>query len=354
MAQNILLSAGGTGGHFFPAVALAKSLVLENKTIFLTTDKRCQNYITDDIKDFTIVQNVTRYRKTPILFIKFAITLAFFIFKNLLFIKRNRIDTVVTFGGYQALAVLIPAFILKVPIILNEQNIIAGRTNRLFAKIATKITVGFRDQKGFEQFNKKVVFTGIPVRSEFYSVKEKSANEKLKILVIGGSQGAKFFSELTPKLLKNLSTQTLKKIDLVQQVKDDDRKDFEYNISGLPITKNIKAFFTDIAEEITNADIVISRSGASTIAELIAAKKPAVFIPYPHAMDNHQYYNAKTLEEMAVAKIFEEKNLDINSLQKFIELIVKDKSYLNDMIKNYTKNKYERPVALIGKIIDKL
>ncbi|MBT4922472.1 MAG: undecaprenyldiphospho-muramoylpentapeptide beta-N-acetylglucosaminyltransferase [Rickettsiales bacterium] len=352
VAKNILISAGGTGGHFFPALALAKSLRANGKNVILTTDKRCKSYIPDDALDMIVVQNVKRFRKRPIALMLFSFTLLYYVWSNLALMRNKHIDVVLTFGGYQGIAVLLAAYILRIPIILNEQNIIAGRTNRFFAKMADKITVGFNSQQGFEAFKDKVVLTGIPVRQEFYSEAKIPDKKFLNILVTGGSQGASIFSRLTPDLLAKIKPGYLSRIKLVQQVRAEDREPLDLALSSYKINKRLEPFFTNMADEMINSDLVIARSGASTIAELIAIKKPSIFIPYPHAMDNHQYHNAKELEGIGVSFILDQDKLDTDKLASFIEQAIEDRAVLDEMSAKYQDHLQYTPIESITNLIN--
>ena len=352
VAKNILISAGGTGGHFFPALALAKSLRDNGKSVILTTDKRCQSYIPSDAADTTIIQNVTRFRRRPIALILFSCTVFYYIWSNLALMRNKKIDVVLTFGGYQCIAVLLAAYILRIPIILNEQNIIAGRTNRLFAKIADKIAVGFKNQQGFEAFSDKVVLTGIPVRSEFYVKPTIGDKDFLHILVTGGSQGATIFSKLTPDLLAKIKPEYISKIKLVQQVRQEDSAGLENALLPYTIDRRLETFFPNMADEMVNSDLVITRSGASTIAELIAVKKPCIFIPYPEAMDNHQYYNAKELEQIGVGMILDQNQIDIDQLAEFIEQAIENREVLTNMSSKYQDHLEYKPIESITRLIN--
>lgn len=352
--KNILISAGGTGGHFFPALALFIGLGQQGYKAYFITDTRCSNYIPADLKKQIAVQNIYKFQRSPIKLFIFAFSLVFFVGKNLCFIMKHKIDIVITFGGYQGIAVLIAAFLMRKKIIIHEQNIIAGRTNKLFAKIANVVAVAYKNQQGFEQFQHKQKFTGIPVRSEFYQTMLNKNSDKFVILVVGGSQGADVFNNLMFEILAHIDSSRLDQIEIVQQVRADNIDMVKAKYKEIGVSTQIDSFFNDMAKRIHSADLVISRSGASTIAELIAAKKPAVFLPYPHAMDNHQYFNALELKNIGVAMMYEENAVNSQDLANFIELAITDPNILLNMRNNFEKALPGHPLDDLIKIIDKL
>ena len=352
--KNILISAGGTGGHFFPAIALFQELKQQDYKAHFITDARCSNYMPANLKDKIVVQNISKFQKSPIKLFIFAFSLGFFVAKNLWFLLKHKIDIVITFGGYQGIAVLIAAVLLRKKIIVHEQNIIAGRTNKLFAKIANVVAVAYKNQQGFEKFKHKQKFTGIPVRSEFYQKMPNKTSDKFVILVVGGSQGADIFNNLMFEILAHIDSSRLDQIELVQQVRAEAINDVKAKYEEIGVSAQIDSFFNDMAKRIHNADLVISRSGASTIAELIAARKPAIFLPYPHAMDNHQYYNALELKNIGVARLYEEKTLVYSEIAQFVDSVVQNPTILSKMSGCFDKALPGHPVDDIIKIIDKL
>jgi UDP-N-acetylglucosamine--N-acetylmuramyl-(pentapeptide) pyrophosphoryl-undecaprenol N-acetylglucosamine transferase len=352
--KNILISAGGTGGHFFPALALFKELKENSYKTHFITDKRCSYYIAEDLKNQITVQKISKFQRSPVQLFIFAFSLGFFVVKNLWFIQKHKIDIVITFGGYQGIAVLIAAFLMRKKIIIHEQNIIAGRTNKLFAKIANVVAVAYKNQQGFEQFQHKQKFTGIPVRSEFYQQMPNKTSDKFVIFVVGGSQGADFFNKLMFEILAHIDSKRLDQIEIVQQVRAEFINDVKAKYEEIGVSAQIDSFFNDMANRIHSADLVISRSGASTIAELIAARKPAIFIPYSHAMDNHQYYNALELKNIGVAKLYEEKTLVYSEMAQFIDSIVQNPTMLSEMSGCFDKALPGHPIDDLIKIIDKL
>ncbi len=353
MRKNILISAGGTGGHFFPALALFNGLKDKGYKTHFITDKRCNNYISEDLKNQIIVQNIRKFQRSPIKLLLFAVSLSFLVIKNICFLLKHKIDIVITFGGYQGIAALIAAFLMRKKIIIHEQNIIAGRTNKLFAKIADVIAVAYKNQKGFEKFKNKQKLTGIPVRSEFYQ-KPNKTSDKFVILIVGGSQGADILNNLMFEIFAHIETRSLNKIEIIQQVRSENINFVKAKYEEIGVKAQIDSFFFDMAKQIHGADLVISRSGASTIAELVAARKPAIFLPYPHAMDNHQFYNALELKNIGVAKLYEEKNLVYSEIAQFVDAAVRNPAILAKMSGCFDNIHAGKPVDDLIGIIEKI
>ena len=349
---NILISGGGTGGHFFPAYSLMEHLKTKKYKVTLTTDERCKKYfLKEHYKDEIEVLEVARLGFSPKKFICFIFSLIGNIVTNIKLIKRNNIMIVVTFGGYTSVAAIIAAIILRKKIILNEQNVIAGRTNKFFAFFATKIASGFKSVKGFEKYKNKLVITGIPVRDSFSKIIKQDKNKQFRILVMGGSQAAEIFSDIIPKILSYLDPKDIKVIKLMQQSRRDKINQLENELISLGVNFHIDEFFYNSSEEIQRANLIITRSGASTIAEIIALRKPAIFIPYPYAKDNHQYYNAKELEQIGVAKLFSQKNVNYRNLAEYITEIMHNVNHESEIRAIYRKNYKESPGENLEKVI---
>lgn len=317
MSKKILITAGGTGGHFFPAIAFYEYLKERKLAPILITDKRCIQYIPDHLKGEVKVIDVRRLSKSPISIVRFLISLTAAFFRNMFTIISRRRRVVYSFGGYTSVAVLLAAIVCKCRIILVEENIIPGRANVLFARFAKQVAFGFSDTSHVpDKLRKKIIVTGIPVRKVKMATR---TDEKFTIFIVGGSQGAQIFNDLVPRIMMSLPRELQKKIKLIQQVRSENIKDIDLLYKEKGYDYEIAPFFQRADEIIANSDLIISRSGASTIAEIISADKYALLVPYKKAKDNHQYYNAKYLEQEGVAQVFTEDNLDIERFKRVIE-----------------------------------
>lgn len=302
----IALAAGGSGGHLFPAESLAEKLCENNNEVFLITDKRgINNYKTNGqlskIKRYTVpagpLSGISKIQK---LINAFKLCIGIF-YTVLIFIKK-RPDFVVGFGGYASFPGTVAAIILKIPLILHEQNAVLGKANKILKNFAKIIAISFEKTKFTD--NAKTILTGMPVRQAILNhqnskYKEIKNDDDINILVIGGSQGAKILSDEVPAAIQKLPMPILEKIKITQQARPEDIEKVKDFYKKHKINANIASFFTNIDELMDNAQIIISRSGSSSCAELLTIGRPAVFIPFAKAADNHQFENAKRIEEKA-------------------------------------------------------
>jgi len=238
---------------------------------------------------------------------------------------------VIGFGGYTTFAPMIAAKVLGVKTIIHEQNSIMGRANRLLSIFVDKVAITYKNTR---LSKKGSIFTGIPIRNP---KKTYHYNSKKKIiLIIGGSQGAKVFSEIIPKIISKLDYTFLKKISLVQQIKIEDKLKLTTNYNKLNIDCKLKPFFDDIYNEIFNSSIIICRCGSSTLAEIELFKKFCFLFPLPESMDNHQHLNAIEFKKTNQCIIVDEKKIDYSHLAKEIKknLLRKRKAINNVKNKN--------------------
>ena len=312
MSKVIFLVAGGTGGHLFPAIAVAKSFK-KSKPHFLV-DKRTEKILAN--KDFKYhVISSGKLEKNI-----FKIIISFFkIFYGLGYsfylIIKFKPSLVVGFGGYTSIPTILAAKILNKKILIHEQNSIMGKTNRFLSKFSTKIAITY---KSTVFANKSAIFSGIPIR-EIKVKKNNYENNKKTILIIGGSQGAKVFSEIIKKILPKFDKSLLKKIFIVHQVRKEDLKGMEKFYQSLNVKCKLQNFFTNIYDEISNSDLIISRCGASSLAEIEFFKKFCILIPLPTSANNHQYYNALEFKKTNNCEIINQSNINLNKLVKIIK-----------------------------------
>lgn len=327
MSKSILINAGGTGGHFFPALVLYRYLKSKNINALLVTDDRCESYIPDDLRAEVRVITVKRFSKNPIKLFKFALSVLCAFYQNLGLILKYKIDVLYCFGGYTSLAPILAAIISFKRIILVEMNIIPGRANLYFAKFAQKIAFAFKDISHFpSKLHNKIEVTGIPVRT----VKVKPRDDDyLQIFILGGSQGAQIFSQKIPEILADIPTEIMTKIKIIQQVVPADLKKLEQIYKQRKYHFSASSFYDNANEIMANSDLIISRAGASTLCEIIAYDKNAILFPYPRALDNHQYHNAKYLEKKKKALIVNESNLEVKQVIEKIKESFKAKESLS-------------------------
>ena len=311
--NKVFLVAGGSGGHLFPALSVLDQL--KGYETLILTDQRTEQYL----KKLGVKHRKIITAKIQInLFLIFNLIKLFFsILDNIAIILKRKPDIIIGFGGYSSIPTLVAAKILKKKIIIHEQNAVMGKTNRILSKIADIVAITFPKTK-FAPNN--AIYTGIPLRR-----KKKIANFKTKkkrIFIVGGSQGAKVFSTIIPESLKKLNKSLLKKLIVIQQARDDDQMEIKKKYQILKVEHKIEKFFYNIYEEYYNADLIICRCGASTLAEIGTFSKPCLLFPLPTSMNNHQYYNAKEFEKSNRCFIFDENNLSAELLSKKIEKLI--------------------------------
>ncbi len=329
----IVLAAGGTGGHIFPAQAVCGILLKKKYTPLLICDDRTDQFLQQPLSEITRYKILSR-KYSDSIFSKLTalcLTLISTFLVTFKFIKAGP-KLVIGFGGYPSFPTLLAATVLRIPFIIHEQNAVLGRVNRIFARFAKKVFLTFPNTKFAHKKNS--IVTGNFVRPEILSAKSSPKKaDKIYILVIGGSQGAQIFSEVIPHTICSLPKSLQKKLVITQQARPNllDSTKLFYKKSTAKV--EIKDFFLNIGELLKQADLVICRAGASTIAELIELGKPAIFIPYKHAMDNHQYFNAKYLVDNGAAIMIEESHLSTQKLGEEILRLLNKKPTLSAMSK---------------------
>jgi UDP-N-acetylglucosamine--N-acetylmuramyl-(pentapeptide) pyrophosphoryl-undecaprenol N-acetylglucosamine transferase len=376
--KKIILVAGGTGGHFFPAVALGEELIKRGYEVHFITDLRCQKYINQDIK---VIFHILDLKRSSNIFL-FLPRLSIAVLKAIRLLYNIKPSVIVGFGGYPVISSMFAAIFLRVPIIIHEQNSYLGKVNKFFASFAKNIAISYENVKNLPEFAKsKIVITGgivrrnireldsvghviprldrgihknikqdwIPRSSRGMTItQEKPRNDKLfTIFIFGGSQGAKLFSELIPDSIKILmQKQPELKLYVVQQAAFDDQEKIRKIYSELNIAYELAEFFDDMVSQYKKADLVISRAGASTIEELTYIGLPAIFIPLPSAADNHQYYNAKLLEDKKGGWCLEQNSISAEKLADKILDLIGNPKVLEDASQNLLKRRKEGHVLL--------
>jgi len=301
-APLALLAAGGTGGHLFPAEALATALAKHGIIVDLATDKRAAHFAFP-ARDVHLIPSATVRGGNPFSLARTAAILALGTAKAFSLIGRIKPAVVVGFGGYPTVPPLLAASLRSVPTVLHEQNGVMGRANRLLARRVTKIATGFPTLvKADAALKAKITFTGNPVRPQVvaaaatpYAAPE--ANGKLNLLVFGGSQGARVMSEIVPSAVERLAAPLRTRLSIVQQARAEDLDQVKRTYARLGIAAECAPFFADLPARIAAAHLIVSRSGASTVAELSAIGRPAILVPLPHALDQDQLANAGMLQD---------------------------------------------------------
>jgi UDP-N-acetylglucosamine--N-acetylmuramyl-(pentapeptide) pyrophosphoryl-undecaprenol N-acetylglucosamine transferase len=331
----VLLAAGGTGGHLFPAFALAEELGRRGIAVELVTDMRGDRYGTGfPARKIHFVPSATLKGRSPLAVMKTAMTLARGFFSARRLLKETRPDAVVGFGGYPTFPPLLAARRLRIPTVLHEQNAVLGRANKALAKGVNAIATSFEKTKFLDgALLSKVHFSGNPVRAVVLEAskiayKEITADGPLELLVFGGSQGARIFSDSIPPALARLSDDLRRRLIVNQQAREDDvaRVREAYRAAG--IRAEVAVFFKALPELMAQSHLVIARAGASTVAELAVIGRPSILVPLPHSLDNDQLQNATNLAESGGSWCIEQKDLQADRLAGEIERLAADSQSL--------------------------
>ena len=301
---TILLAAGGTGGHLFPASALAIALKARGIAPHLATDTRGLAYVRG-LEPMPVhkVPAATVFGSRLLGLPMRVLTLAWSLMVSLFVIYRVKPSAIVGFGGYPSFGPVMMGLLLRKPVIVHEQNAVLGRANRLAVKWGAKLATSFADTTGVpsKQASQDAgQLTGNPLRPEVLAAAQTayrapSDDGEIDLLVFGGSQGASIFAEIVPQALALLPEDLRRHIHVVHQVRKDDMKETLAAYNALGVFVELRDFFDDMPGRMRHAHLVISRGGASTIAELTALGTPALIVPLPGSLDQDQANNARAL-----------------------------------------------------------
>jgi UDP-N-acetylglucosamine--N-acetylmuramyl-(pentapeptide) pyrophosphoryl-undecaprenol N-acetylglucosamine transferase len=336
-SKRLLLAAGGTGGHMFPAQALAEHLSFEGWEVALITDARGKKHAgaipADPIRE---VSAATINPKRPIAAIKGMLKLANGINEAKSFMRGWKPDVVAGFGGYPAFPAVKAAQALKIPTVLHEQNAVLGRVNRALAKEADVIATGFpRCDK--VPAGARTVFTGNPLRAQINAAipaEYTVPGDRIFLTIVGGSLGAKLISETVPAAVALLPTEMQKNLSVVQQTRRENLTEAReiYRLAGVDAL--CEPFFSDIEMHLAAAHFIIGRAGASSVSEIAAMGKPSLLVPLKIAMDNHQTINALALKDLGAADILPESEFTAEGVKTTLMERLNDSTWLETASRN--------------------
>jgi UDP-N-acetylglucosamine--N-acetylmuramyl-(pentapeptide) pyrophosphoryl-undecaprenol N-acetylglucosamine transferase len=321
---TIVLSAGGTGGHLFPAQALAAELARRGRRIVVMTDARGKNYqAAFPGASIEAVPSATFASRS--LFARAIAPFEILLGVIVGFGKLRRLNpaAVVGFGGYPSLPVMIAAWLGGYPTAVHEQNAVLGRVNRQMAARVKAVAASLPLSRFVPKNAGSVVYTGNPVRPEAIALSHAlytspEAGDPIRLLVFGGSQGAHAFSELVPAAVALLPDAQRACIEIVQQCRPEDIESVRAAYAAAGVKAELAAFFKDMPARMATAHLVIARSGASTISELAMIGRPSILIPYPFATDDHQTANAQVMEKAGAALLVQQRDLTSAKLAQML------------------------------------
>ncbi|MFQ3360517.1 MAG: undecaprenyldiphospho-muramoylpentapeptide beta-N-acetylglucosaminyltransferase [Alphaproteobacteria bacterium] len=336
--KKIIIVAGGSGGHVFPSIAVIDELIDSSFEILMITDKRGLNY-KNLFPNITIrvIESDTPFGKNNLKKILFLFKIIPGLLLSFWILLKFSPRLIIGFGGYPSFPPIMIAYLLRIPIIIHEQNLIMGRANRFLGNLAKKILISQKDTKNIlpKHYN-KTLLVGNPIRKEICRLRSTHAplyehTNKFNILIFGGSQGASIFSNLIPLSLSLLPSELRSNINIVQQVVKKDLSLLEEKYKELSIPAKIETFFDNLPLYMHEADIIISRAGATSIDEFRVIGKPSILIPLSHSIDNDQYINAKKLENDGACILVEEKDLNEKFLSNQINYFYNNREVLTKM-----------------------
>lgn len=386
--KRIAIITGGTGGHIFPALTLAKKLS-KNHKIVVFGDKNTKKYLEkqQNLVFSRIISSQIGQNKLKKLISLLKISIG--IIQSLLKLIIYRPNTIFAFGGYATFPTLVACIIFRKKIILHEQNAVLGKVNRIFAKYAYKIALTFEETKKIEKYHQhKTIHTGTPIREEIiklhnqeYRLPQKikpktrktmgyqglvlaseldslvdhiQTREIFNILVIGGSGGAEIFSKTLPKAFFNLNEEFKNNIQIYQQCRPDLSEETFQIYENFNMNIEIDSFFHDMKSMIEKAHLIISRSGSTSIHEFLVAKKPMILVPFAKSADNHQQINAEIFEKNKAAILIKEKEFTIKNISAIINEILSKNKKLTNMSENCVKyaQKNLKGTENLAKLVD--
>ncbi|MEG3753317.1 undecaprenyldiphospho-muramoylpentapeptide beta-N-acetylglucosaminyltransferase [Psychromonas arctica] len=331
-AKTLLVMAGGTGGHVFPGLAVANKLKNEGWQVsWLGTAARMEAKLVPEHGyeiDFIDVVGVRGNGIKRLLAAPFQIIKSIFQARKVL--KERNVDLVLGMGGFASGPGGIAAWSMGIPVVLHEQNAMAGLTNRILSYFSKKVLMGFSGAFSGE----KAVLVGNPIRKELLELPDKTFSEPeqaLKVLVIGGSLGARVLNETVPDALLNFDAQ---QVSVLHQTGKGFSESVMTSYQKTQVDYQVQEFISDMASAYQWADLIICRAGALTVAEVAVVGLPAIFVPLPHAVDDHQTKNAQSLVSAEAAILIAQKELNANKLSECLVTLSQNRQLLNEMSQN--------------------
>jgi UDP-N-acetylglucosamine--N-acetylmuramyl-(pentapeptide) pyrophosphoryl-undecaprenol N-acetylglucosamine transferase len=354
----ILLAAGGTGGHVFPAEALAHELQARGYHVHLVTDSRAERYAgkfpADEIH---VVPSATIGSKNPVAVARALLTLwrGYRVARTL--IAKLKPAAVVGFGGYPTIPPLMAACSLHVPTLIHEQNAVMGRANKFLASRVDKIAGGFLPAGG--AYAGKTVVTGNPVRPAVLAASEtpyvaSGDGDPFQLVVFGGSQGAQHFSNAIPSAICLLDDTLRARLKVTQQARPEDVARVEGCYAKLKVPAEVSPFFGDMAERIGRSNMVISRSGASTVSELAVIGRPAILVPYPFALDHDQAANAAGMASLGGAVVVPQAQLTPEKLAAKLKTWMTSPEKMTEMATAAAKAGQPQAAGLLANLVESI
>ena len=334
--DHVLIGAGGTGGHLFPALSLADELKENGFQVAVVTDARAHQLLQKS--EYKDVYTITAGRiagRGLLGVLGGAMQMAMGVMESWMLVRSLHPAVVVGFGGYASVPLLLVARFAKIPFLVHEANAVAGRANRLLSRYATSTAISFsRTQKLDFLPPDSLVHTGTPVRKNIAALSAVKylppvISSNVHLLVLGGSQGSKAIGRIVPEAVGHLSKGLRERLVVTQQVRDVDGNYAQKVYAEARVQACLSPFISDMPAVLARAHLVIARAGASTVAELSIAGRPSLLIPLPNSIDDHQVHNGRELMDAGGAWVLEEQNLTVASLAKTLTKLLENPGCLS-------------------------
>ena len=338
--RPVYLAAGGTGGHIFPALAVAEALQTRGYSAHLFTDQRGANLLGGASSLPTTLHVIAAASPFQNGITKriFAVTkLAVGAVASTYYLLVRRPALIIGFGGYPSFAPLVAGRLLGIPILLHEQNAFLGRANHMLAKFANALALSWPQTKNLPAMRVTEV-TGIPVRQAFFDAAQTpyrlAAKAPVNLAVLGGSQGASILASLVPDAIAMLEPPLRQRLRVHQQARTEQIESLRHRYRDLSVTADIRPFYSDMPALLGQSHLVICRAGASSVAELAAVGRPSLLLPLPSAMDDHQRMNALQMQDVGGAICLNETNLSAAVLATRLMQLLETPKTLSKMAKS--------------------
>lgn len=357
--RPIIIAAGGTGGHFFPAEALAAELIKRGERVVLLTDARSGglNSAVFAQTERHVIAGAGLAGRGLKRAAKGALALARGIVQARALLVGLKPKAIVAFGGYPSVPPVAATALIhrnKPFVVLHEQNAVLGRANRFLSSFASLLALNFSNTQRLPAKKIKTVIVGNPVRPaivQLFGQGYEPPSHTIEILVMGGSLGAKIFSTLVPQALATLPQDLRARLHVTQQCRADDLEAAQKALQQANIQAELSPFFNDVAGLLKRAHLVITRAGASSVAEIALAGRPAIFIPLPGAIDDHQRANADALALVGGAVRLDQATLTPGILAKEIETFLMNPERLKTMAESCAKMGQPNAAAYLGDLV---
>ena len=353
----IILTAGGTGGHVYPADALAEELSKRGYRVELVTDSRGKNNYKGqlgNIPNHAVLAGglVGKDGLTKIMNLGKT---CLGILQSCLLLYRKKPICVVGFGGYASFPCAMASILLGTDLVIHEQNSVMSRTNRFLSKYASLVAQSFPKVKHTPD-TAKTLLTGMPVRKSIVEIRNQprpSINEgKFQILILGGSQGAKIFSYILPTAIQKLDKKIQEQLTIYQQCRKEDEDDLKAIYKNSPAKVIVSPFFNNMPELYQQSHLIISRAGASSISEISVVGIPSILIPLPTAADNHQSGNAQFLKQSGGSIVMEQTDFTADNLSNILEEILNHPEGLEKMAESTRSQGITNAAELLANAIE--